>query len=194
MREEQIFHEVLEQAAEKRAAFLAAACGADVELRQRVEVLLQAQANPGSFLQVRLFLTVRACRSSRHTPSDRVDLNPELPAPGVDQVGQQVTRVLARDGTLLAEIFTERRTEVSLLKLDSSASTTINGNCVCLVLRGAGTAGDAPLRKLTAVHLARGETLTVTASEETEIVQLGLPNLAGVTMGIPEELTAEAAE
>lgn len=51
MREEQIFHEALEQAAEQRAAFLAAACGADLELRQRVEVLLQAQANPGSFLQ-----------------------------------------------------------------------------------------------------------------------------------------------
>lgn len=52
MREEQIFHEILEQAAEKRAAFLADACGADAELRQRVEALLQAQANPGSFLQV----------------------------------------------------------------------------------------------------------------------------------------------
>ncbi|HMC10621.1 MAG TPA: protein kinase, partial [Pirellulaceae bacterium] len=52
MREEQIFHEVLEQAAEKCAAFLADACGADIALRQRVEVLLQAQANPGSFLQV----------------------------------------------------------------------------------------------------------------------------------------------
>jgi len=51
MREEHIFHEVLEQAAEKRAAFLADACGADVELRQHVELLLQAQANPGSFLQ-----------------------------------------------------------------------------------------------------------------------------------------------
>ena len=39
MKEEQIFHEVLEQAADKRAAFLAAACGADGDLRQRVEVL-----------------------------------------------------------------------------------------------------------------------------------------------------------
>jgi len=51
MREEQLFHEVLEQAAEKRAAYLASACGADVELRERVEVLLHAKANPGSFLQ-----------------------------------------------------------------------------------------------------------------------------------------------
>ena len=47
MREEQIFHEVLEQAAEKRTAFLADACGADVELRQRVECC--ERANPVAF-------------------------------------------------------------------------------------------------------------------------------------------------
>src|SRR5687768_2573577 len=51
MREEQIFHQVLDQAAEQRAPFLDAACGGDAELRQRVEVLLRAHANPGSFLQ-----------------------------------------------------------------------------------------------------------------------------------------------
>jgi eukaryotic-like serine/threonine-protein kinase len=50
MREEQLFHQVLEQAADRRAAFLEAACGGDAELRHRVEVLLRAQANPGSFL------------------------------------------------------------------------------------------------------------------------------------------------
>jgi hypothetical protein len=94
----------------------------------------------------------------------------------------------------LLGVFTERRTEVSLLKLDADASKTIRGNCVYLVLRGAGSVGTAPLRKLTAIHVARGEELKITASEETEIVHFGLPNLAGVTMGIPEELTAEAAE
>jgi hypothetical protein len=91
-------------------------------------------------------------------------------------------------------VFTERRTEISQLKLDPGASFTLKGNGAYLVLRGAGTAGDAPLRALTALHLARGETLKITAREETEIMHFGLPNLAGVTMGIPEELTAEAAE
>ncbi len=51
MKEEKLFHQVLELAADQRAAYLDAVCGADVELRERVESLLRAQANPGSFLQ-----------------------------------------------------------------------------------------------------------------------------------------------
>ena len=51
MRDEQVFNQVLEQAVDQRAAFLDAACGTDVDLRERVAMLLRAQANPGSFLQ-----------------------------------------------------------------------------------------------------------------------------------------------
>src|SRR5262249_54344629 len=51
MREETLFHLALAQAAEERAAFLEQVCEGDAELRQRVEVLLQAHANPGSFLK-----------------------------------------------------------------------------------------------------------------------------------------------
>ena len=51
MRDEQVFNQVLEQAVDQRAAFLDVACGTDVDLRERVAVLLRAQANPGSFLQ-----------------------------------------------------------------------------------------------------------------------------------------------
>ena len=51
MRDEQVFNQVLEQAVDQRAAFLDVACGTDVNLRERVAVLLRAQANPGSFLQ-----------------------------------------------------------------------------------------------------------------------------------------------
>ena len=91
-------------------------------------------------------------------------------------------------------VFTERRTEASLLKLDAGASYTAKGNGVYLVLRGAGTVGDAPLRKLTAFHVGRGESVKVTANEETEIMHFGLPNLDGVTMGVTAEFTAEAAE
>lgn len=94
----------------------------------------------------------------------------------------------------LLGMFTERRTEAGLYKLDPGASLTVTGNGVFLVLHGAGKAGDQTMRKLTAWHLARGESLKVTASEETEIMHFGLPNLDGVTLGIPEELAAEAAE
>ena len=50
MKEEHIFHAALEHTAERRAAYLDDACGGDSALRDRVEVLLRAHANPGSFL------------------------------------------------------------------------------------------------------------------------------------------------
>ncbi len=51
MIEEQLFHQALELPAEQRARFLEAACAGKPALRQRVEALLEAHANPGSFLQ-----------------------------------------------------------------------------------------------------------------------------------------------
>ena len=50
------------------------------------------------------------------------------------------------------------------------------------------------MRKLTTLHLARGESVTITAREETEIMHFGLPNLAGVRMPERDALPAEAAE
>ncbi len=94
----------------------------------------------------------------------------------------------------LLGVFTERRTEASLLRLEAGTSYAAKGNGVYLVLRGAGHVGDAPLRKLTAFHVGRGGSVTVTASEETEITRFGLPNLDGMTTGLPAEMTAEAAE
>src|SRR5262249_36410584 len=44
------FHEALAKPAADRAAFLDAACGGDPDLRRRVEVLLNAHDQPGSFL------------------------------------------------------------------------------------------------------------------------------------------------
>jgi serine/threonine protein kinase/tetratricopeptide (TPR) repeat protein len=50
MSEETLFHLALEQPAAERGAFLDKMCGDDVGLRQRVEALLHAHANPGDFL------------------------------------------------------------------------------------------------------------------------------------------------
>jgi serine/threonine-protein kinase len=51
MNEESLFHQALGKPAAGRAGFLAAACGGDEDLRQRLQVLLQAHENPGGFLQ-----------------------------------------------------------------------------------------------------------------------------------------------
>src|SRR5687768_8823468 len=45
-----LFEQTSKLRPEERAAFLAGACGADVELRRRVEELLRADADAGGFL------------------------------------------------------------------------------------------------------------------------------------------------
>jgi hypothetical protein len=50
------------------------------------------------------------------------------------------------------------------------------------------------MRKLTALYLALGESATITAREETELMHFGLPNLAGLRMPAHDEVPAQAAE
>jgi serine/threonine protein kinase len=50
MTDESIFHAAREMPAAERSAYLDEACGGDAALRERVEVLLRACENPGSFL------------------------------------------------------------------------------------------------------------------------------------------------
>jgi eukaryotic-like serine/threonine-protein kinase len=51
MNEETLFHLACEKPPDERAAFLDEACAGDTALRQRLEVLLAAHEQPGSFLQ-----------------------------------------------------------------------------------------------------------------------------------------------
>jgi serine/threonine protein kinase len=50
MNAEEIFHQALARSQAERPALLAAACAGDELLRRRVEALLRAHENPGSFL------------------------------------------------------------------------------------------------------------------------------------------------
>ena len=50
MTEEALFHLAREKAPGERAAFLHEACGGDPALRRRIETLLQADAEPGAFV------------------------------------------------------------------------------------------------------------------------------------------------
>ena len=51
MNEETLFHLAREKLPDERAAFLDEACAGDTSLRQRLEILLAAHDEPGSFLQ-----------------------------------------------------------------------------------------------------------------------------------------------
>src|SRR5215207_9040719 len=46
----ELFHSALERTAEERPAFLAEACGNDTALRAKVEALVAADEQPGSFM------------------------------------------------------------------------------------------------------------------------------------------------
>ena len=93
----------------------------------------------------------------------------------------------------LLGVFTERRTEAGLYKLDPGAAFTAKGRGVFLVLRGAGTVAGEPIRPLTTLHLDWQQTATFAASTETEIMHFGLPNLAGVTLSLDGEREDDAA-
>ena len=51
MKDEELFHQALDQPSEQRGAFLDARCGHDLDQRARIEGLLSAHGEPGSFLQ-----------------------------------------------------------------------------------------------------------------------------------------------
>ena len=53
MNEETLFHEVRQQPAGERKRFLEEACGGDLELQRRIEVLLDADDNPDSLLELK---------------------------------------------------------------------------------------------------------------------------------------------
>ena len=81
-----------------------------------------------------------------------------------------------------------------MVKLGAGAKYTLHGKGIYVVTRGAGTIGDQPLRPLTTVYVDAGETATLSAREETELLHFGLPNLAGLRRPAHDAATAEAAE
>jgi hypothetical protein len=88
--------------------------------------------------------------------------------------------------------FTERQCAAALVELKRGASYRAGARCVYLVLSGSGIAHDQPYRRDTAFHLDDGETAEVVASEETAILLLVLPDLAGLKAVRPAR--TEAAE
>ena len=88
--------------------------------------------------------------------------------------------------------FTERRCAAALIKLGRGASYRAGSRSVYLVLSGSGIVGEAPYRQYTAFHLDDGETADMVARDETEILRLVLPDLAGLKAQQPA--SAEAAE
>jgi hypothetical protein len=88
--------------------------------------------------------------------------------------------------------FTERQCGAMLVKLARGATYRAGSRSIYLVLAGSGLAREAPYRRLTALHLDAGETLDIVARDETEILRLVLPDLAGLET--QQTARVEAAE
>jgi hypothetical protein len=76
--------------------------------------------------------------------------------------------------------FTERHCGAALIKLARGATHRAGARSVYLVLSGAGIAHNATYRQFTALHLDDGEEIDIVARDETEILRLVLPDLAGM--------------
>ncbi len=90
----------------------------------------------------------------------------------------------------LLGVFTERRSQAGFIRIDAGARFSARGKGVLVVVRGAGSVGDQPMRALTTIYLDAGESVICAASETTELLHFGLPDLAGLRM--PELVAADA--
>jgi hypothetical protein len=88
--------------------------------------------------------------------------------------------------------FTECQCAAALIKLARGASIKAAPRSVYLVLSGSGIVGEGPYRRLTAFHLDEDEAASIVARDETELLCLVLPDLAGLKAHQPAQI--EAAE
>lgn len=88
--------------------------------------------------------------------------------------------------------FTERQCSACLIRLERGATYRADPRSVYLVVSGSGIMHDQPYRTFTALHLDEGEHADIVARDETEILRLTLPDLAGVEL--PRQAQVEAAE
>lgn len=88
--------------------------------------------------------------------------------------------------------FTERQCGAEIVHLKRGAIYRAEGRSIYLVLSGSGIGQHSPYRQSTAFHLDADERADIVARDETEILRLVLPDLAG----LPERRAAhvEAAE
>jgi hypothetical protein len=89
-------------------------------------------------------------------------------------------------------MFTERQCAAELIRLVRGSSYQAGSRSVYLMLSGSGIVGEEPYRPLTAFHLGEGETADIVARDQTELLRLVLPDLAGLTAN--RSAHVEAAE
>ena len=91
-------------------------------------------------------------------------------------------------------MWTERRTQAALIRLEARASYEVGGRGVYLVLAGTGECEGKPLRQYTTVFLEHGERTVLRASAASEFLHYGLPDLSGMAAVSHTSGAIQAAE
>jgi hypothetical protein len=87
-------------------------------------------------------------------------------------------------------VFSDCQFPCVIHRLAPGASYSLDGRCVLLVLSGRGAVGDNIYRKFTALYLDTGEAARFKADLATEIVLLGMPDVAAMA----QPVASQAAE
>jgi hypothetical protein len=82
--------------------------------------------------------------------------------------------------------FTDCTIRSASYKLDPGATFTATGRGIYFVQSGRGSVDGQPYRRLTAIYLETGESATFKAEETSEMILLGLPEIARMRTHIPE--------
>jgi len=91
-------------------------------------------------------------------------------------------------------VWTERRTQAGLIRLEAGGDFEVCGRGVYLMLKGAGTCAGQPLKQYSTVFLEQGERATLEASETSKFLHYGLPDLSGLGAAEHTSGAMQAAE
>jgi len=92
----------------------------------------------------------------------------------------------------LMGIFGDCQIPCALYRLQPGAAFTAQGRGIFMVLSGHGAVEGDTFRRFTSVYLDTGETTRFTADEVSEILLLGMPDVAAIQTYVPAEAATEA--
>jgi hypothetical protein len=91
-------------------------------------------------------------------------------------------------------VFTDCQIPCALYRLQPGAAFTAQGRGVFLVLAGHGAVEGDTFRQFTSVYLDTGETTRFNADQVSEILLLGMPDVAAIQTYTPVEIASEAPQ
>jgi hypothetical protein len=103
-----------------------------------------------------------------------------MPVPGVNGIEKK-----------LLGVFTDCQIPCALYRLQPGAAFTANGRGIFMVMSGRGTVAGDTYRKYTSAYLDTGETTGFKADEVSEILLLGMPDVAMIETHAPAEVASE---